>query len=221
MTRRELYRRVFFVGGLGLAAAWVLGLALGTAEAQHPAACSAGTCATVPTYNAPPAYAYPAAAVVPVYTAVYSPRAEPPAGDPGAADDTAAAIRELAAEVRALRAELAAIREQAAAPPGQAPAPAGAPKQLPPPKLSALDIARTACLTCHAPGNAEAKGGGFALFADDGGKAWANLSPRDRVRIGNRVKNGTMPPPPAKMNEPFKSELSQWAATSATLTPKK
>lgn len=215
MTRGELWRRAGLACGLACAAVWVSLFGIDAARAQQPCA-AGGACTTVSApYHAPPPYAYPAAAVVPVYTAVYTPRDERPPADAHAENDTAAAIRELAAEVRALRAELAALRESSAAPQG----PEAAPKA--PAKLAAVDVARQACAGCHAPKAAEAKGGGFVLFADDSAAAFVNLSARDRVRIANRVKNGSMPPPPAKMNEPYRSELAAWAAGTPPANPPK
>lgn len=125
-------------------------------------------------------YVNPAvAAVVPVYTAVHGPQSQ-------SSDELLAAVKELTAEVRALREELAAIRAAQT----EATGPAG-------PKPEPLAVAKASCLKCHGPAAADDKGGGFRLFADDEGKAFAPLSPRDRQRIASRVANGTMPPPKA------------------------
>ncbi|TXH99570.1 MAG: hypothetical protein E6Q76_19675 [Rhizobium sp.] len=57
-----------------------------------------------------------------------------------------------------------------------------------------LAVAKAHCAACHTPGKAEAKGGGFALFADDGGAALLPLSGRQRTAVKQATADGSMPP---------------------------
>ena len=61
-------------------------------------------------------------------------------------------------------------------------------------KLDPLPVAKTKCAACHTQTVAEAKGGGFILFADDGATALKPLSAREKTRIKESVQSGTMPP---------------------------
>jgi cytochrome c551/c552 len=117
----------------------------------------------------PPPY-IPPAAVVPVYGAV--------AGMNQSNDELLAAIKELTAEVRRLR---EVVEAGNAAPPPI------------PPATDALAVARAACLSCHSPNSAADKGFSFQLFADDAGAALAPLNNRDRLRVVNRISDGSMP----------------------------
>lgn len=140
----------------------------------------------------PPGYVSPnqyAPAVVPVYTAVYSP-------DRGSDPEAVAVLRELLAEVKALREEVARLKS---------PVPPGAAGAKAPDPLLKL---RAACAGCHGPAAADDKGGGLALF-DTGGGLSPALTPRDRQRAAARVANGSMPPPAsAKLSADEKGTIS-------------
>lgn len=150
--------------------------------------------AAVKTANAnPPAVVSPAAAaVVPVYTAVYSP-------DQVGGTDLAAAVRELAAEVKALREEVSRLKA----------APAAAPVKAVAEKPDPLAVAKAACAKCHTPAAAEESGGGFVLFAADG--KFAQLDVAAMARGLRRVSNGSMPPKPAPaLGAGDKAALAEW-----------
>lgn len=71
-------------------------------------------------------------------------------------------------------------------------------------KVDPLPIAKAKCATCHTPGKAEAKGGGFILFADDQATALKPLNAREKVRVKESVQSGSMPPQ-AKLSSAEKS----------------
>lgn len=60
-----------------------------------------------------------------------------------------------------------------------------------------LAVAKARCSSCHTPGRADAKGGGFALFNDDKASSLRILDGRQRAAVRRAVEEGTMPPPPA------------------------
>lgn len=116
------------------------------------------------------------AAVVPVYSAAYGQQLQ--------LDDLIAAINKNTAAIE----KLTAIVQAGATPNG--------PPQTPP-AIDALAIAKANCLKCHSPSTA-ATGFDFRLFADDEGAAFAPLNNRDRLRVANRITDGSMPPPKVK-----------------------
>jgi mono/diheme cytochrome c family protein len=115
---------------------------------------------------------YPAA-VVPVYTAVHAKAQAQGTDDLGdKLDKLTAAVERLTAVLEAI--ERGPATEQPAADP--------------------VAIAKANCLGCHSQSAAEEKGFGFRLF-DEGGAAFAPLNNRDRLRVANRISDGSMPPP--------------------------
>lgn len=138
----------------------------------------------------PPAAVAPVQ-VVPAYGTAYQP--------PGQHDDVLAELKLLVAELRGLRADVAELKQLAGGP--QAPA---AQKKADP-----LAVVRAGCAGCHSPAAAEARGGGFALFADDGATL-APLSAREKARASARVKSGSMPPPPAKLSAPDRAAVAEF-----------
>lgn len=57
-----------------------------------------------------------------------------------------------------------------------------------------LPVAKSKCVACHTPGKAEAKGGGFILFADDAASALKPLNAREKNLVKQAIQSGAMPP---------------------------
>lgn len=57
-----------------------------------------------------------------------------------------------------------------------------------------LAVAKQRCAACHTEARADAKGGGFILFADDKASALKPLSAGEKTRVKQAVQGGTMPP---------------------------
>lgn len=137
----------------------------------------------------------PAVVVQPQYVAPqYVPAYGVQYPDPG---ELAAAVKELTAEVRLLREELARLKS---------PGPVGLTAPAPRP-ADGLAVAVRSCSSCHSPAAAAERGGGLVLFDTAG--ALAPVPPRDRQRAVNRVRAGSMPPPPAVLAEVDRKALAE------------
>lgn len=124
-----------------------------------------------PARSDPPYHAAaPAAVQVPYYGAVY--------GQPGGF--SAADAKRVVELLESIDKRLAVLETKAGPVAAKAPDPAA--------------VARARCAGCHVPKSAEAKGGGFILFADDKAGALKPLSARERARVREAVEGGTMPP---------------------------
>lgn len=75
-------------------------------------------------------------------------------------------------------------------------------------RIDPFPVAKAKCASCHTPGQAEAKGGGFILFADNTPAALKPLSAREKKNIKDAVLGGTMPPN-AKLSAAEKAAL-EW-----------
>ena len=71
-------------------------------------------------------------------------------------------------------------------------------------------VAKQHCAACHTPKSADAKGGGFILFADDQAAALKPLSGREKTRITEAVQAGTMPPGDRKKLTPAERSAFKW-----------
>lgn len=138
----------------------------------------------------PPAVVVQPQYVAPQYVPAYGVQYPDPA-------ELAAAVKELTAELRLLREELARLKS---------PGPVGLTAPAPRP-ADGLAVAVRSCSACHSPAAATEKGGGLVLFDTAG--ALAPVSPRDRQRAVNRVRAGSMPPPPAVLTEIDRRALAE------------
>lgn len=140
--------------------------------------CAAGTAlvlaAARPAESTPPAAQYPTAApvVVPYYGAAY--------GQPGGFSPAEA--KRVVELLESIDRRLEAIEAKQGAPAAQKKGP------------DLFTVAKTNCAACHTPAKADAKGGGFILFADEQPTALKPLSGREKVRIVEAVRGGAMPP---------------------------
>lgn len=128
----------------------------------------------------PPYAVAPAPTVVPVYSAVH--------GQNQSNDELLAELKKITAELVKLNAKLGSTEPQ--------------------PSVDPLAIARASCLGCHSPKDSEAKGFSFTLFTDNSGTAFAPLNGRDRLRVSNRISDGTMPKG-SKMSDSERKALAE------------
>lgn len=137
---------------------------------------------------------------VPVYGLTAYPSYAPPQAytAPAPADDP---IRELVAEFKALRGEIQALR---AGPNARVEAPKVDPK-LDASAAAVVTALRKGCAQCHNQASASIDGGGLMLFKSDG--SFQPLTEDMAKRLHRRVARGSMPPPPAKLDDADKKIL--------------